>query len=515
MHELKSALISQTRFIGLILLLILSLGAVLRLVNLGSDSIWLDEAYSIQFAHLPLPQLLSETASSDVHPPLYYLLLHYWVALFGDSEAAVRSLSALFGLLSILIIYLVASLLFNRATGLLSALLLALSLFHIEFAQEARMYSLLSLLSLLSLYLFLKLFDDEPRPLHLVAYIISTSLLMHTHVYGFFIIIAENLFFFSLYFSRRESFKRMFVRWLLAQAALVVLFLPWLTIMVRQFERVQHGFWIPQPTLNFLRLTWMIYAGSTLLSFLFIPLVALGLIPRRETRGGHSTEEGGAALSSSTRSAGFSVREKIVFLLLWLLSPIVIPFVLSQFLSSIYLPKYTIAASAAFLILAARGIMSSGGDRARVLLLGILLALSFVNMRAYWSAPHKDFWRESVSYFDRTARDGDLVLFHQESGQVPFQYYSKRTGIKELAFPDYKTQLTPSNVAQTIEPVVAGHNRVWLVVSHPTEITALITKQLSELYKITEHRIDPGVELYLFEKGTSFSETLAPEDTQR
>lgn len=511
MHEIKSALSSQTRFIGLILLLILSLGAVLRLVNLGSDSVWLDEAYSIQFAHLPLPELLSETASSDVHPPLYYLLLHYWVKLFGDSETAVRSLSALFGLLAILMIYLIASLLFNRATGLLSALLLALSLFHIEFAQEARMYTLLALLSLCSLYFFLKLFDD-PRPVHLIAYIISTSLLMHTHVYGFFIIIAENLFFFSLYFSNREAFKRRLARWLLSQAALVLLFLPWLAVMVRQFERVQHGFWIPQPQLNFLRLTWMIYAGSTILSFLFIPLVLLGLIPRSRIRGGHSTEEGEAVRSLSTRKTGFSEREKILFMLLWFLSPIVIPFVLSQFLSSIYLPKYTIAASAAFLVLAAKGIMSIRADRARVLLLGILLALSFINMRAYWSAPHKDFWRESVSYFDRTARDGDLVLFHQESGQVPFQYYSKRTGIKGLPFPDYKTQLTASNVAETIEPVVAGHTRVWLVVSHPTEITALITKQLGEWYKITEHRIDPGVELYLFEKELSLSEPRATAD---
>ncbi len=502
MQAIKSARSSQTRFIGLLLLLILSLGAVLRIVNLGSDSIWLDEAYSIQFAHLSVPQLLSETAKSDVHPPLYYLLLHTWLGLFGDSESAARLLSVIFGLLAVLMIYMVAALLFDRATGLLSALLLALSLFHIEFAQEARMYTLLAWLALSSVYFFLKLFV-ETRLLWLVGYALVTSLLMHTHVYGFFIIIAENLFFFSLYFTSRDLFKRLLARWLILQAALVLLFLPWLSIMVRQFERVQQGFWIPRPTLNFLRLTWMIYAGSTLLSFLFIPLVALGLIPQRATQATRNTEARQSLLPASAQKLRLAHRERILLLLLWLLSSIVIPFVLSQFLSSIYLPKYTIAASAAFLILAARGVMSIGSDRARVILVAILIGLSLIQLRAYWGGPHKDFWRESASYFDRTARDGDLVLFHQESGEVPFRYYSKRTDVK--AYPlagDKIKHLTEENVGAALEEYVAGHNRVWLVVSHPVAETTLITKQLAEWYKLTEHRIDPGVELYLFEKGT-------------
>jgi hypothetical protein len=292
------------------------------------------------------------------------------------------------------------------------------------------------------------------------------------------------------------------VRWLLLQASLVVLFLPWLSIMLRQFERVQHGFWIPRPTLNFLRLTWMLYSGSTLLSYLFIPLVALGLFARRDARNGHSTEDRANPSTAAQRKLPFNAREKILLMLLWLLSPILIPFVLSQVLSSIYLPKYTIAASTAFLVLAARGIMSVRADRARVVLLAIVLGLSFAQMRAYWSGPHKDFWRESASYFEHTAQAGDLVLFHQGNGQVPFQYYSKRSDIKQLPLPDDQPQLTNDNVASALQPMVAGHNRVWLVASHQNETTALITKQLGEWYKVKEHRIDPGVELYLFEKGT-------------
>jgi mannosyltransferase len=514
MQEIKSARTAQVRFVGLILLLILSLGAVLRVVNLGSDSLWLDEAITIQFARLDLPQLFSETASSDVHPPLYYLALHYWIKLFGDSEAATRSLSALFGLLAILMIYKVAAFLFDRAVGLLSALLLALSLFHIQFAQEVRMYTLLALLTLCSFYFFLKLLAEPGAP-NLVGYLLSTSLLMHTHVYSFFIIIAENLFLLSLYFSNRDLFKRLFVRWLLLQVTLALLFLPWLSVQLSQFERVQHGFWIPRPTLTFLRLTWELYAGSTLLSWLFIPLVALGLIPQREVRADHSTEERLGPGSLAERKSPLSEHNKVLLLLVWLLSPVLLPFVLSQFLSSIYLPKYTIAASTAFLILAARGVMSIRVDRVRVLLVAVLMGLSFVQMREYWSVPHKDFWRESASYFNRTARAGDLILYYPSFTQTPFRYYMKRSDVSEIPLNDVENRITPEKVGPTLQALVAGHNRVWLVIaSYPNDITALLNKQLGEWYKLTEHRVDPGVELYLFEKGAEALEPLAPEEQE-
>jgi hypothetical protein len=368
------------------------------------------------------------------------------------------------------------------------------------------MYSLLAFLSLCSLYFFLKLFDqtkERRRGWRLVGYVLTTSLLMHTHVYGFFIIIAENLFVASLLFKNKELLRRMLARWLLLQASLVLLFLPWLSVMLRQFERVQQGFWIPQPTLDFLRQTWLLYSGSTLLALLFIPLVALGLLARSDARSdGHSTEER-AQPTAAGRRLPLGAGEKMLLMLLWFLAPILIPFALSQKLASIYLPKYTIAASTAFLVLAARGIMSLRFDRARVVLVAVVLGLSLAQMRGYWSAPHKDYWRESASYFEHTAQAGDLVLFHQGNGQVPFEYYSKRDDIKQAALPDDPSQLTTANVGSVLQPLVAGHNRVWLVASHQNEGTESVKKQLGEWYKVTEHRIDPGVELYLFEKGTT------------
>jgi len=72
----------------LLFLAILVTAVVARLLFLADHSLWLDELFSLKYAHLGLPDLLSEVASSDNHPPLYYALLHFWVQAFGDSEFA-------------------------------------------------------------------------------------------------------------------------------------------------------------------------------------------------------------------------------------------------------------------------------------------------------------------------------------------------------------------------------------------------------------------------------------------
>jgi len=176
---------------GLALALILVVGLVLRLIQIGSDGLWLDEAYSVALANMSIIDMVRATAG-DVHPPLYYFLLHYWVMAFGDSEIAVRLLSVVFGIAAIPVIYELGRLLFNREAGLVGALVLALSVFQIFYSQDARMYSLLVLLSLLSLYFFV-LYLQRPCRLILVAYVLVTVLLLYTDVYGLFVVIVEPL----------------------------------------------------------------------------------------------------------------------------------------------------------------------------------------------------------------------------------------------------------------------------------------------------------------------------------
>jgi uncharacterized membrane protein len=91
-------------FVPLMLAAVLLAGLMLRLQTASTRSIWFDEAWSWRMSRFPVAELIERTAA-DVHPPLYYLLLKAWTALFGDSPLAMRSMSALFGVLTILAAY--------------------------------------------------------------------------------------------------------------------------------------------------------------------------------------------------------------------------------------------------------------------------------------------------------------------------------------------------------------------------------------------------------------------------
>lgn len=119
-------------------------GGGLRLLLLRTKGLWLDETFSIWMAKQSVTEMLQWVIKIDQHPPLYYLLLHYWMGRFGDNVYYVRLLSALLGVGTIPVMYLIGKRLSGALVGLAAAVFLAVSPFHIYFAQETRMYTLLT-----------------------------------------------------------------------------------------------------------------------------------------------------------------------------------------------------------------------------------------------------------------------------------------------------------------------------------------------------------------------------------
>lgn len=127
------------------LLPIMLLAAAVRFYDLTAAAIWGDEGSSVLLARYSLAQIWHH-AAFDVHPPLYFMLLHGWIELFGDGIFAVRCLSALAGIAAVgLGIWLVDRLATRRA-AMIAGLLLALLPTAVRYSQEVRMYSLLGLL---------------------------------------------------------------------------------------------------------------------------------------------------------------------------------------------------------------------------------------------------------------------------------------------------------------------------------------------------------------------------------
>jgi mannosyltransferase len=144
-----------------LIIIITLIGGALRVILLGSRGMWLDETFSVWVANHSVADMLQWIARIDQHPPLYYLLLHYWIALNGDAAYYARLLSVLFGAGTIPVIYLIGKRLSGAMVGLAAAVFLALSPFNIYFAQETRMYTLLTFNAAVAIYALVRLLTDS------------------------------------------------------------------------------------------------------------------------------------------------------------------------------------------------------------------------------------------------------------------------------------------------------------------------------------------------------------------
>jgi len=178
---------------------VMALAVLLRFFALGKDSLWFDEVLSANISHGGLAAVFQASTTLDgmnFHPPLYHLILHFWMLVFGQSDPALRSLSAIFGTLSVLLVYKVGTELFDRKTGLVAALLLAVSPFAIYYSQEVRPYSLFMLLTLTSFLFFIRMLrPDRRHKADSLGYCTVNVLLLCTHAYGLFVIGSQVLYF--------------------------------------------------------------------------------------------------------------------------------------------------------------------------------------------------------------------------------------------------------------------------------------------------------------------------------
>ena len=183
----------------------------LRTPELSSKGLWLDEAYSVLAARLPVMEML-EQLNRDATPPLYYLSLAPWIQLFGSSEAAVRALSVVFSVGGIALTGWMAYRHFSLRIASVVTLALAFTPMHIYYAQEARMYSLVALLGIALVFSGLEYLTRGSRLALMLAALFSLLMLL-THNIAAWFVIGVNVAFLSFCDDRK-----LWMRWLAAQS---------------------------------------------------------------------------------------------------------------------------------------------------------------------------------------------------------------------------------------------------------------------------------------------------------
>lgn len=243
-----------------LLLAALAGAAAVRFYGLDNASLLPDECFSYRLAQYPVPEIAQRTAL-DVHPPLYYVLLKGWFGLWGPSPWTLRALGALWSIGAVAALYLLCVEAFRatraEAPGLteiaagFAALLCAFHLAQVVPGRFGRMYSLGVFLACASAWLLLRAWRAERgRVGWWSAYGITLAALLYTHYYALFTVAAQVLFVAGTHTVQWRRMSWAAVRppllgFAYAGLLAVILYAPWLPVLLAQLRTVHDSFWIP------------------------------------------------------------------------------------------------------------------------------------------------------------------------------------------------------------------------------------------------------------------------------
>jgi mannosyltransferase len=450
-------------------------GSVFRFIT--PSHIWLDEALTIEISGRSLPHLFT-ALRHDGSPPLYYLLLHYWMDLFGDGDFAVRALSGVLSLATLPLAYYAGRRVARVAasfghiephaeqrTGTAALLLFATSPYAIRYGTEARMYSLVVFLSLLFALVLARALE-QPGRRRWAAVAVVTAALAYTH-YWTLLMLASVAFFLLLQARRRPAYRKLCLHALYAMLASIILFLPWAPNFI--FQMLHTGTpWAPPVHAEVLLDTVFSWAGpasiGALLALVLLLMAFLGFSARPAVDGLH--------LNLSGRVPGRYLAA------MWLV-PLVLAYLLYALGGSAYAERYTGISLPPFLLMAGLGI---GLLQSRASVAGLLTLICVTGLMGGWSlnASERTNASQVANAIEAQVRPGDVVAYCPDQLAPALHRMLERrdiTGIKEIAFADasgpalvdwvdYQKRMShasPTAFAREIDQMAGADGSIYLV----------------------------------------------------
>lgn len=443
-------------------LVILIAATGLRLYRIGSHSLWLDEIAGIY--------------GFDVVNPFFYLFIQrMWITAVGSGETMIRLPSAIYSLLSLPIIFILGRRLFSARAGMLAAIILTVSPYSINYAQEGRMYSLVWLLIIISFYFFYR-FYKEGSQRFLIGCLLANAGAVYVSYSSLILVITETII--ILLFPKRQRWKL----WLWGQLAFLALLLPLLPSLLQTATSREGIGWITL-TSHYRSLFQGIFfylggdltgRGKIWIQLPYLVLIVLGYF---------QLEKGKFRINLA--------REDL-FLIVWFTAPILIGLAINiffPFLSPLTI-RYIGFIQFPFYLAVARGISRIRSRVGEGIIIFILLLISSHHLIAYYrgnNCVRRENWRGVIHRLEDDANPEDFLLVLQGAG-LPYRHYSTDK-IENLRF-----AWQPDSIADFSIP--PDHNHIFIL--YRTWQHRLRFQSLPG-YSLLEHFRDGPIGYYKFE----------------
>jgi mannosyltransferase len=457
---------------GVLLGIILFLGIILRFYDLGAENYYGDEMYTVIEAQQSVHQLL--TSGRLDQPPTYYLPLLLWVKIFGTTEVSTRSFSALAGVGSIILIYLIGRELFGKRIGLLSAFLMATSVYQIQVSQIARYYSLYEFTILLSFLFFITAFRSK-RITHFALYGVTSIIMVYSHAFGIFILAAQNLYFILQW----KKVRNVIITWFFCQALIVLAIIPYFYPLIFGGNMVETARSNSSPSLPPL-LSPLISLYKFIIPFRFdrswgtiigiwivsIAFLVTGTWIYANRLGKRNWVAAARGLVGNLQEVP-NMTSELFLVGCWLLCPIMLPFILSWVVFPMYTDKYVIGAATALYLLIALGMLSIRKVVPLMVSLGALLIMIVPGLHYYYVTDIRDQWKEVAVYIEENSGSNDVIVFVDNRSVHSFEikqklFYWYYQGTLQSCNLDLKP-IDPASIMKPLMQCLSGHDRFWLI----------------------------------------------------
>ena len=383
---------------------------VVRLLWSGGN-FFSDEAFTILVARSSVPEILSFAWNAEPHPPLYYLLSHFWIRVVPESVWWWELLSILWGALGASAAYLLGRRAHSPIVGWIASLLVVFSPFLIYYSKDIRPYSMAATCATLAAWLLLEAIETRTRRAW-VGYSIALILLMYAHYYG--VLAGLGLSLVAVVTTWRDATARRYC--LIASTVAALVFLPWVWAGVNTYQVIQQNqWWIEDLTYDwFIKTIIWVLAGTRTADW--IGPLALG-----------------ATAVVGLWSIGRTVKYRAAVLFAATAAPILGGIILSLG-KSVFWARYLIVSLPPFLVLTAAGIeyvMTGFLGRSQILrlvgihvgLIAVIILWSPQLIGQYQKYTAADF-AAAAKYLDRNCSNYGSIIFEHHHVYFPIKVFS-------------------------------------------------------------------------------------------